>query len=183
MQYGEGALCSSAGRAETHRLGEGVLGSWDLSVLALVSDGDQGLGPPAAGVALRCYQQWEPGVGERQGFLQAPSFAVIMAKHPLETALGGRPRSGEGAVATEKEWWVLVCPEHPPPSARWRQEQGGMVHPLGRRCLERSRGPRSHPQSTACSPTILSPSGQASSASASCATLLSLHSHQLCWCC
>lgn len=83
VQYGEGALCSSAGRAETHWLGEGVLGSWDLSVLALVAEGGgQGLGPPAAGVALRCYQQWEPGVGERQGFLQAPSFAVIMASVP-----------------------------------------------------------------------------------------------------
>lgn len=83
VQYGEGALCSSAGRAETHRLGEGGLGSWDLSVLAPVADGgDRGLGPPAAGVALRCYQQWEPGVGERQGFLQAPGFAVITASVP-----------------------------------------------------------------------------------------------------
>lgn len=89
VQCGEGALCSSAGRAETHRLGKGVLGSRGLSVLVLVADGGgQGLGPPAASVALRCCQQWEPGeppsqgARERQSFLQAPSFAVITAGVP-----------------------------------------------------------------------------------------------------
>lgn len=71
--------------------------------------------------------------------------------------------AGEGTVATEEEWWVLVCPEHPPPSVQWGQEQCSMVHSLGWGCLERSQDPHSHPQGTACSPTILSPSGQASS--------------------
>lgn len=31
-----------------------------------------------------------------------------------------------------------------------------MVHSLGRGCLQRSQDPHSHPQGTACSPTILS---------------------------
>lgn len=53
------------------------------------------------------------GDRERQGFLQAPSFAVItvsvpaLCKAALETALGGcwgQQQLGEGAVATKKEW-------------------------------------------------------------------------------
>lgn len=61
VQCGKRALCSSAGRAETPRLGEIVLGSWGLSALVLVADGGQRLSPPAAGVALRCDQRWETG--------------------------------------------------------------------------------------------------------------------------
>lgn len=47
VQCREQVLCSAAGRAETHQLGKGMLGSWCLSVLVLVADGGgQGLGPP-----------------------------------------------------------------------------------------------------------------------------------------
>lgn len=86
VQWREGAHCTSSGRAEICQLGKGLLGSWGLSVLVLVADrGGQGLGPPAARVVLRCHQQREPGeppvqgVGERQAFIQAPSFSVITA--------------------------------------------------------------------------------------------------------
>ena len=90
VQCREGALCSYADRMGTRQLGNGVLGSWGLLVLVLVGDGGgQGLSPPAAGAALRCYQRWEPGeppsrgAGERQGFPQAPSLAVLMAGVPI----------------------------------------------------------------------------------------------------
>lgn len=57
VQYREGrAHCTSSGRAETCRLGKGLLGSWGLSVLVLFADrGGQGLSPPAARVVLRCW--------------------------------------------------------------------------------------------------------------------------------
>lgn len=77
-----------------------MLESRGLSVLVLAADRG---GPPTAGVALRCYQWWDPGeppsqgAGERQGSPQAPCFAMIMAGVPASCKTSTQNCSGG--------WW------------------------------------------------------------------------------